>query len=99
MQAKDIDDRMFLTLVDDIAHDRKPGKYPGPHPYVPHWTFTWDLAMHLGLDDKLIRSKAAALIVRGLLDGCPCGCRGDFELTTKGTAYLATYSPGTPEKP
>lgn len=39
---------------------------------------------------KIVLSKARRLIERrGLLDGCPCGCRGDFELTAKGQALLA----------
>lgn len=32
-----------------------------------------------GLPDPLVRAKARKLIRRGLLDGCWCGCRGDFE--------------------
>lgn len=29
------------------------------------------------------------LIYKGIIDGCPCGCRGDYELTDKGRALLA----------
>ena len=38
---------------------------------------------------KLILAKMAQLIKRGLIDGCPCGCRGDFEITPKGEQYLS----------
>jgi len=38
---------------------------------------------------KLALSKIKSLINRGLIDGCCCGCRGDFELTAKGREYLA----------
>lgn len=33
--------------------------------------------------------KMQRLIGRGLVDGCACGCRGDFEITVKGRQYLA----------
>lgn len=31
----------------------------------------------------------ASLIRRGLVDGCGCGCRGDFMITDKGRFTLA----------
>ena len=34
-------------------------------------------------------AKMRALIRRGLVEGCECGCRGDFVLTDKGRALLA----------
>jgi hypothetical protein len=33
-------------------------------------------------------AKMRALIRRGLVDGCRCGCRGDFEITAAGRAVL-----------
>jgi len=42
--------------------------------------------------DKLALAKMRQLIRRGLVDGCACGCRGDFELTDKGREYLATQA-------
>lgn len=41
------------------------------------------------IPEKLLLSKMAALIRRGLIDGCPCGCRGDYEATDKGRAFVA----------
>jgi hypothetical protein len=38
---------------------------------------------------KLARAKMGMLIRRGLVDGCTCGCRGDFELTAKGADLLS----------
>ena len=40
--------------------------------------------------DKLILAKMSKLMERGLVDGCDCGCRGDFEITPKGEEWLAT---------
>jgi len=37
---------------------------------------------------KVVLAKMRALIKKGLVDGCPCGCRGDFRLTDKGREYL-----------
>jgi hypothetical protein len=39
--------------------------------------------------EKLQLAKMDALILRKLVDGCTCGCRGDFEITDKGRALLA----------
>ena len=45
-------------------------------------------AMPPGTPDKLVLSKMRSLIRRGLVDGCGCGCRGDFVITEKGKNYL-----------
>lgn len=39
-------------------------------------------------DDRLVRRKMANLIRKGYVSGCTCGCRGDYEITEKGTVYL-----------
>ena len=36
--------------------------------------------------EKVALAKMRSLIKRGLVDGCPCGCRGDFELPRKAVA-------------
>ena len=38
--------------------------------------------------EKLILSKMRRLIKRGLVVGCNCGCRGDFEITEKRRAVF-----------
>lgn len=40
------------------------------------------------LPEKLVRAKLRKLYFRDLINGCPCGCRGDFQLTIKGEEYL-----------
>ena len=42
------------------------------------------IAMPTGISDKLVLAKMRKLIRSGLVDGCACGCRGDFVLTNKG---------------
>jgi hypothetical protein len=45
-------------------------------------------AMPSGTPEKLARAKMKRLVDRGLVDGCSCGCRGDWELTLKGSEFL-----------
>ncbi len=37
---------------------------------------------------KLQLAKMRKLWKRGLIGGCPCGCRGDWEITDKGLALI-----------
>lgn len=74
MKAADISDEAFLRLLNNGS-----------------WTHRWDMAERLpGVPEKVVLAKARRLIQRGLMDGCFCGCRGDFEITAKGIQYLAT---------
>ena len=45
-------------------------------------------AMPVGIPGNLVHAKMRSLIRRGLVTGCTCGCRGDFEITPKGEAWL-----------
>ncbi len=45
-------------------------------------------AMPDNVSERLATAKMGRLIKRGLVDGCMCGCRGDFELTAEGEAYM-----------
>jgi hypothetical protein len=72
MQCKDIPDGVFLNAV------RRAGE-PG------RWRMRWNvrevLEAEIGpVPENLFMAKARKLIARGLMDGCACGCRGDFEL-------------------
>lgn len=80
MQCKDIPDRPVLEYL--LRHKGQ-------------WcNWCWDErnvaeAMPSGTPAKLVLAKMRQLIKRGLADGCGCGCRGDFEITAKGEAFLA----------
>lgn len=39
--------------------------------------------MPLGTPEKLQLAKMGKLIKRGIVEGCACGCRGDFYLVRK----------------
>lgn len=44
---------------------------------------------------KLILEKMRSLIRRGLVEGCACGCRGEFQLTPLGwMQFMRLTSPG-----
>lgn len=45
-------------------------------------------AMPAGTSPKLALAKMSMLIRRGVVSGCACGCRGDFELTSKGREFI-----------
>jgi hypothetical protein len=84
--ARDIPDELFLDAV-RVARGRNG---------VPQWATRWDVEAVLGgvtfprdftaypdvpgVPEKVVLAKAKRLIARKLLDGCPCGCRGDFEI-------------------
>lgn len=80
MQCKDIQDKPILQLL---------AKNPG----VWHnWYFGDEKdvskVMPANTPDKLIIGKMRMLMRRGLVDGCDCGCRGDFEITPKGLLFI-----------
>lgn len=83
MQAKDISDIPVLKfLTSDVLKNRMgacifPGFDNSVQNAMPEWA-----------NEKLAAAKMKALMRRGLVDGCLCGCRGDFTLTAKGREYL-----------
>lgn len=86
MQAKDISD---ISVVEAIRRLRTTD-----WPIVggrPHGETRWVSIMELeqvfpSAPHKVVLAKARALIRKGLITGCACGCRGDFELTDAGEA-------------
>ena len=45
-------------------------------------------AVRPGTPYKLQRAKMRQLLNRGLIHGCACGCRGDWEITDKGLEFI-----------
>lgn len=54
------------------------GPYDGFEPWVP---------------TKLLLAKLEHMERRGLIDGCTCGCRGDFVVLKKGRESAAEWMP------
>lgn len=76
MKAADLDDRLVLMVVKILTKDKLAltiWEVCGSFYYAP---------------PKVVHAKLRKLIRRGLLDGCYCGCRGDFQLTEAGHALI-----------
>lgn len=93
MKAADITDEAFIAAVLFCCAERGMS-----------WAMRWDVAAVLAghpqdlkgaLPDypnmpwKVVLAKARKLIRRKLIDGCDCGCRGDFEVTRAGMLLVA----------
>ena len=78
MQCKDIPDIPILTFL--LSNK---GKFCTRHRVC--------LAMPNDTPDKLLLAKMKMLIRRGLVEGCTCGCRGDFRITEKGEALIEEH--------
>ena len=80
MQCKDIPDRPILQFLASLN-----GEWA-------NWCSGSDrdvgLALPADTPGKLKLAKMRQMIRRGVVDGCPCGCRGDFVITEKGKAEL-----------
>lgn len=99
MQCKDIPDADILNYLYELqgqwtslwcGHFK--GKEDKEHPpgsgrligYVNDVYY----AMPEGTPEKLALAKMKQLHKRGLVGGCPCGCRGDFEITDRGIEFI-----------
>jgi DNA-binding Lrp family transcriptional regulator len=72
MKASDISDAAFVEAVSESARARG------------HRDATrWDVAERLGFPEKVVLAKGRRLIKRGLITGCACGCRGDWEVVPR----------------
>jgi hypothetical protein len=93
MQAKDLDDKAMLRVVLGISMGwlKRHFKLDGGYDCRPDsWVFTWDIRdQYSDVPEKVLVAKLNKLVKRGLLDGCTCGCRGDFWVTPKGHEFLA----------
>lgn len=81
MQCKDIPDEPILRFL-----AQRPGVWH-------NWYFGDEKdvtqVMPVGTPEKLVLGKMRMLMRRDLVDGCACGCRGDFEITQKGLDFLS----------
>ena len=76
MKASDVGDRELLAAVE--RHGASASR----------WAHRQDVTEDLGYPWKVVLAKFRRLQRRGLLDGCGCGCRGDWHLTAAGAAAL-----------
>lgn len=84
MKASDVDDVAFLTIVDRRSKDRSYGT-------AHRWVLRGEVEEEMSdVPWKVLLAKARSLKKRGLLDGCMCGCRGDYELTAAGREVVGS---------
>jgi len=83
IQCKDIPDNVFLFEI-LRGQMRRWIDWYGPdersHQLELPWCLVWDLDFPDWIPYKVILRKADKLIKQGRMDGCTCGCRGDFEV-------------------
>jgi hypothetical protein len=97
VKASDITDEAFLGAVTEALRLRS--ELEGVPPRAASMATRWDVAAVLAghpervggwpvnyarMPEEVVMAKAQYLIDRGLLDGCTCGCRGEFEVITDG---------------
>lgn len=80
MQCKDICTKSVLLFLKRIS--------PRWGTCFPNFENSVSQAMPLGTPNKLVQAKMRNLIAKGYVDGCSCGCRGDYEITEKGLNKL-----------
>jgi len=69
VKTSDLSDERVLAVVSEIVADRG---YPADR---------WSVAARCAdVPEKIVYAKLRRLVKRGLLTGCPCGCRGDYEV-------------------
>lgn len=76
VQAKHVDERALLRAILE-SNEAHPGSLGMTTREVPKLA-----------PEKVMRAKLKSLRHRGLIDGCVCGCRGDFRITTAGRELL-----------
>ena len=76
MQCKDIPDEPIIQFLREHSGPFEWATW-GPSAGMP----TVQDAMPPGTPPKLQLAKMRMLMRRGIVQGCPCGCRGDFYLT------------------
>lgn len=83
MQAKDIPDDDLLELIKRLSNGL-PVAYLNRDAYEGFrspWANRYAIeAIWPSIPPKVIRAKLKSLVKRGLVSGCVCGCRGDFEV-------------------
>lgn len=82
MQCKNIEERPILEFI------KKHGGIGCTRFRVKDCPRSVTHSMPAGVPEKLVLAKLKQLIKRGLVNGCGCGCRGDFEITDKGCEFL-----------
>lgn len=75
VQAKDVPEQAILEAV--------------ANPRLSIGISRWDIAdVVTGFPERVLLAKLRAMVKRKLINGCACGCRGDFSIAPLGRAVL-----------
>lgn len=75
LQAKHVPEDTILEIISRGTMVRDLGGVT----YHTELTFTWDIQEQMpNFPSKVVLAKLRALKKRGIIDGCDCGCRGDW---------------------
>lgn len=80
IQCKHIDDARILTF---LADNKGPANWYCEKDGTPYHNSV-AISVPFGTPQKLLLKKMEMMVRRGVVDGCACGCRGDFSITEKG---------------
>ena len=73
MQTKDIPDEPVVDFIIKNGRNKRYTWFEGQENDLGK-------SMPEGISRKLVLSKLRSMVRRKILDGCTCGCRGDFTL-------------------
>ena len=81
-QAKDLPEAALLAALDRVQGKmQREDEYWASLPRNKVWGNLWMLLEELPeFPHKVVLAKLKHLVQRRVLDGCTCGCRGDFYL-------------------
>jgi hypothetical protein len=89
MQAKDVPTDAVLRFIGEVDLST----YPLGATWFDCGLNSVRRAMPLLTPERVVLAKMVQLIRAGLVDGCACGCRGDFVLTAKGRERIGEGAP------
>lgn len=79
IQSKDIPNEPILTFLKSLE-----GKEYSSATLFKGFSNSLSQVFPDNSNEKMILAKMKKLVKAGLVDGCTCGCRGDFVLLPKG---------------
>lgn len=81
MQSKDIPDDLFIQAVAECSVAAAE-RWNSPTAWADRFDVGDWLTEHMGTEvpEKVVLAKARKVMDKGRMDGCGCGCRGDFDL-------------------
>jgi hypothetical protein len=82
IQTKDIPDEVMLDLVKSLSTiQRAYVDDQGFHSFKTSSASRFDIEnLWPSVPPKVLQAKLKKLADQGLIEGCTCGCRGDFEV-------------------